>query len=307
MNFKNSLLFTTLVLILGACTGDFHIDPDYDKKLVIQSLFKAGDTIKIEIFRNAALSDAIGGEYGYRNYYAMPGATVLLYEGDRLVDTMYTKRYKSVFESKLVAQENKKYSVQVSHEGYPTAYATTVIPAAVPIQSVPYAVSSDSMNMKLQINVGQPMLDINYYLIRMHTVYHQTGKKRREFYNIDPTFGDELTFDFNSLSINSDIEKVFQVDISDELVNKDALSYQCILPLSTGLAYDKVNDIKLNDTIVVELYSIPHDLYKYNQVTKQYQQNQSANAEPINMHTNVENGLGLFVGYSIYKYTFYYK
>lgn len=304
MNFKNSLLFTTLVLILGACTGDFQIDPDYDKKLVIQSLFKAGDTIKINICRNTSLDDSIGGESEYRRNYAMPGATVLLYEDDRLVDTMYTKRYKWVFESNIVALENKKYSVQVSHEGYPTAYATTVIPAAVPIKSVPYAVSSDSMNMKLQINVGQPMLDINYYLIRMHAVYHKTGRRAGFFYNIDPIFGDELTFDFNSLSINSDIEKVYQVDISDELVNKDALSYQCILPLGAGFDFD---DIKLNDTIVVELYSIPHDLYKYNQVTKQYQQNQSANAEPINMHTNVENGLGLFVGYSIYKYTFYYK
>ncbi|MFA9392318.1 MAG: DUF4249 domain-containing protein [Prolixibacteraceae bacterium] len=306
MNFKKKVsILGCLLVLFGACSSEMLVDVDRTNKIVVNGIFAAGDTINLWLFRNASLYDTIQSPTDFRYDYGLENALVQLYEDAVLVGTLEQRNSYYAYYSHVVARSGHHYTLSASCSNYPSITARCQVPDATMIDTVSYLVSNDSINMKLQITFSDPDVDENYYAIRLYTKKNGI-KKNRSFYNIDPVFGEELSYDFNLLRFSADQKTVARADISDGGNQGGPISFHCILPNRFIDALSS-NDIFPGDTIGVLLYSIPLSIYEYNQSVNAYEGIQQSGSEPASIYTNVSNGIGIFSGYAYSYYEFNYQ
>lgn len=313
MRFKNNAIVVLGIALLGACSNEVIFTDEYSPQLVLNSVSEANQPIKINLNHDVALFDTLINDYDFRDRYSVDGALVLLFENDVLVDTMRNGSYKSEYVSDIVAKENTKYTIQASHPKYPTAQASTVIPQVVPIKTFQYEINADSSWMRLHITLSDPSsTDVNYYSFNMYRLRREKFKTHSMLYNTDPVFGKVPELDFNSLSVSDEYATgESSIMFSDEYSKTKDLTIQADIRLKMEDSHIYPNgnpsNIKLNDTLVVELNALHPDIYKYNKTMKMYDRTQTSNLEPINVHSNVQNGMGLVSGVSVHQLVFYYK
>lgn len=311
MRFKNSTIALLGLVLFGACSNEIIFTEDYTPQLVLNSIIKANEPIFAYLNRDAFLFDSLVSDGDFLRDFSVNDALILIFENDVLVDTMHKGRWESEYASDVIAKENYKYTIQASHPKYPTVQASTVVPQAVPIKIFQYELNADSSWMRLHITLSDPSPEVNYYLLNMYRLRFEKFKNHLELYNTDPVFGEVPEFDFNSLSFGSD-NTSWEIMFSDEYSETNDLTIQTDIRLkkeefSNIYPNGNPNNINLNDTLVIELNALHPDIYKYNKTMKMYNRSQSTNLEPINVHSNVQNGMGLVSGVSVHQLVFYYK
>lgn len=313
MRFNNSAIALLGLVLFGACSNEIIFTEDYTPQLVLNSIIKANEPILANLNRDAFLFDSLASHGDWLKDFSVDDASVLLFENDVLVDTMRNGSYKSEYVSDIVAKENTKYTIQASHPKYPTAQASTVVPQVVPIKTFQYEINADSSWMRLQITLSDPSsTDVNYYSFNMYRLRKGKFKTHSMLYNTDPVFGKVPELDFNSLSVSDEYATgESSIMFSDEYSKTSDLTIQADIRLKIEDSHIYPNgnpsNIKLNDTLVVELNALHPDIYKYNKTMKMYDRTQTTNLEPINVHSNVQNGMGLVSGVSVHQLVFYYK
>ena len=306
MNFRkkyNSALYWMLIpMLVASCNNTIIINPEFSNRVVVDAFFASGDSIGLNLFKNLSLADSLQSSSDYFFEEGLDNAFVRLYDNDILTDTLKQGKYACEYQSDIVAKEGHEYKIIVTRDGYPEAEAVSSIPVFVPVDTIRYILSADSINMKLNIEFSDKAETENYYVVRFYTL--QNGfKKNRGFYNIDPVFGSNLKFDFNILGFESGLNEVFRAEISDDGYDGERITYQALLPTRFS-GVGAVNDIFPSDTIGIMLYSVNKELYDYNRSIEIYEQAQNSGAQPTDIYTNVKNGVGLFTGYSLTKYEF---
>lgn len=311
MRFKNSTIALLGLVLFGACSNEIIFTEDYTPQLVLNSIIKANEPILADLNHDAFLFDSLVSDGDFLRDFSVNDALILIYENDVLVDTMLTKSRYGEYASDVIAKENYKYTIQASHPKYPTVQASTVIPQAVPIKIFQYELNADSSWMRLHITLSDPSPEVNYYLFNIHRLHKEVFKSYLELFNVDPVFGEVPEFDFNSLSFDSD-HTSWKIMFSDEYSKANDMTIQADIRLkkeefSHIYPNGNPNNINLNDTLVIELNALHPDIYKYNKTMKMYNRSQTTNLEPINVHSNVQNGMGLVSGVSVHQLVFYYK
>ncbi len=299
------LIYIILVVTLFSCENNFILDTKYSKKIVVDGVLSENDPVEINLFTNLSINDSIVNATDYYFQNGLSNATVLLFENQIVIDTLRQGKYPCQYLSDKIIKEGYTYELKINHELYDSTFATTQIPTKTLIDTVSYIEKLNNTYLKLNIEFSDDIIEENYYSIRLYTL-NNGYKKARRFFNIDPIFGDIFETDNSILGLPEDADNILRMDISDESHNGEKLNVQLLLQTKFEEAL-AVNDIVKGDTILTVLYSINKDIALYNESLKTYQQTQSSGAQPTSLYSNIENGVGLFSGYSATEYYAIYK
>jgi len=270
------LLFS--IFLLSACRTPIDLDlMNIDNKIVVNSAFSPDSLIKI--YLTSDYSPLIR----YDNYDPenINNASIYLYKNDIIIDT-FSFIGNGEYLSSIYPLIGSNYKIEIQADNFSTVNAYDLIPQTVPINSISYELTNDEIyNNKFNITFTDPP-EKNYYILHFPNDYY--------FKSNDPVFGqyaavdDEFIFVFN-----------------DEIFNGNTYSITVYGNIYIPSHWD---DSERN--MHFYLHSISENLYKYFKTyNKQVQRGddlmelyQKGLIEPIPIYSNIENGLGIFGGFS---------
>lgn len=296
----------TIVLAIVMCSCHENlVDLDIEKsapKLVIGGLINSDSSVIIKVTKtvHALQTDA---EYGVKD------ATVLLYENETLktqlfydpqiTDSEVDDVYRS--EDGFTPSSGNVYTLRVNAEGYREVNASTRIPEKIPIadfqaSSTPVQVGEFLNGVNAQMTFQDAPNETNFYSIvireeyKVYNEYDEFGEpiESKGFVTetlskaLIPRFDDKIEFDGKS---NFQFNVLY---LSDIAFNGQLYTFKFLMhaPNSGG-------------KLTVFLNHITKEHYQYG-TTSQLQQLESTEnpfSQPVQVYTNIENGLGIFSGY----------
>ena len=330
---KKFVLFILLIMSVLSCRKVISIDENYHAPaIVVNSVFSdLDDTISVYVTEG----QAIYGYHEF--YRVVDDAKLALYKNDvkvgdfelssdSLVRSKYSPGYGAKYDIAMSdIDKNARYGVSVIHPSMGEAYAETSFPAAVQIDSMALVVKKvmdyDEMvdALVLKVTFTDPAGEDNYYQLNaayvkeakaiMHYDFNEETEEVIEYYS------DTLIYRTNSIAPSYDqvdpmispneddlfgySENQFLV-FDDELIDGKSYTLQVVLDKYVDEDYLNNIDTLLGECILydVGLRTIPKDLYLYYcSVDAFYWNAESVFAEPVQIYSNVENGVGILSTY----------
>ncbi|MFP5471943.1 MAG: DUF4249 domain-containing protein [Bacteroidia bacterium] len=284
---KKVIFIFTLVGIIFSCTKEVRIDlPKAEQKMVVNCLFTKDSTFLVNL---TELNDAFDNQI-----YAINNAAISLYENDIFVEHLTPADPNGNYISSILPKEGKKYAIVCEHKDFPTATAIDYLPynpSLITISSIKDSVAFEPDWDKPYSQISVDFIDDvhkNYYEVKVFNLYQPE----------------------QSVSYYSEASYIFSHDLSVE--NNDAHFFQgnSIL-FSDELFNGKKKTITINFYqifseelgVVVLFREVSENYYNYkkglyNHVYSQYGGFGIGAGNPIDMYNNIENGYGVFAGYT---------
>ncbi len=302
-----SLIFSFFIIGI-ACEKTINIDLEDAKiKIVVNGLITPDSTITVNVTRSRHILDNA-------NISSLTNATVNLYENNVLIGNMNhigNGNYKIEYYPKF----GKEYKVKVEHPDYDDVFGVTKVLPNIPITKIDTSTVLDEYGDKViafNINFTDPTNEENYYLFNISNTYtYEEWDENIITYDtlyvgpdttiVDINYGGNITKKrTENLWFNSDdiiIEEYMWsngVIFSDEIINGS--NYTLTGEFNKWALYSSEN------TITFELYALSPETFKYyKSVNQHYNTSEDPFAEPVIVYTNIENGIGIFGGSSVYK------
>ena len=314
---KKIILFIVIIINLTACVEVIDIDLDpKDRFLVLNGFISPDSLIKVN------LSTSINALDGDAFIKFIDDAHVILYENGDSIETMQKDTF-GYFISTIKPDLNKSYSVSAKSGKYPQLYATTTVPESVPIKELEMDIQIDSVTETwYNIQTGQPFDTTLYTISGDGTVYVSFDDPNEKNYYllsfsiIKPNF---IWDDYGNQYITGYYEQSiwYQLDGSSENVEYFSLSSiangfvfndeffsgtekKLKTTIYTWDIYDEYSGYLPESPLYVHLYTLSEDLYNYIISYNKYQEIiGNPFAEPVNIFSNVTNGLGLLGGLNV--------
>lgn len=272
-----SISFIPFFLFLFACEMVVEIDmPQYDSQLVVNSFFHSNNQFEVHISNSLGILDT-------GTFDNIENATIEILENGQVISVLRHIRngnYRSL--RRVYASAGLTYSLRVEASGYESVSAFDAIPVAIPIISATlkdsvYVGELDGTYAETTIKFNDPASVNNFYVIEIYQWSSRNGNWYSIFLSsIDPSVANDQV---SSRILFSDV--IFDGKIYDLKV------------------YFSNYILTQNPMLFVRLNSISEAYYNYNKSFKLHQQNMgNPFAEPVQVYTNIENGLGIFAGYS---------
>ncbi len=305
-----NLYIILFVLLFSACSLKKDIDFDtsnYEQKVIVNGLFTINEPLTINLSLSRQIDTASLPEY-------LDSAMVLLFENEILIDTLkkvevpvnpnliYAWNHKGYYQSNSILHENKNYKITVTNKDYPLITAKSYIPQLIdtPIvyikDSAKYAIGSSFQEL-VQLSFYDDASTENYYYITVG----QTDISDSAFYN-------QLYFDCKDISIPNSSpylnnETHGYIYFNDELFNGQTKTLNLYvddfyLNMKTWNGSEEVVE-----PVYVNIYCITKDYYEYVKSADEQQYifwggtNGIIVPDPIQVYSNINNGLGIFSGY----------
>ncbi|MEZ0484884.1 DUF4249 domain-containing protein [Fibrella aquatica] len=282
-------LALALILLAGCDSLQQEVDPSKiptaTAKLVVHSYISPQDTLlTVVVERPKAILGEQSGTSFNRQY--LSDATVELSDGSRSVqlpfsyqDQLYVLRA-----SNLPILAGRTYTLRVSAPNYPATTAQCTVPEAV----VPTDIRVDSL---IENQFGQPRTIIYGRLYwndkaGQPNYYRVMGRLRQTLLNAPNNSGDRTSFTFESpLSFP---EITFTTD-----KNRDGEDF--FSPRGEqNLYYSPTNPV-VSSLLTMTLNNIDAESYRYyDAMRRQSSAGDNPFAEPVQVPTNIQNGLGCF-------------
>ena len=302
MYFKQFSAFILLTVLLSSCEKEVEIaKKDSNKCIVANALITENQPIEVMIFR--------GVDYvGNINSMPMNNANLFIYHSDTLLEEINGSNDNGLYYTSVVPKTGEDYSIKIDCQHYPTATATTTIPNTVQIE----VLQADSLHVilgyydeyesfgKVVLSIADTTRDLRYYLIT-ETGYY------RPINNPDTIKTHSLTLNYNNAtakatSMTDILNHMFESSDVEHVQTKEyiLLSNKDWHGSSATISFEVHHSSAIPPDINV--MSFTEDYYKYF-VAKEYLKNSDDEdfmfSEPVNVHSNVHNGLGLFAGYNM--------
>ncbi|MEI6411196.1 MAG: DUF4249 domain-containing protein [Bacteroidota bacterium] len=305
---RNIFIFIFLSLFFASCSSGFfdqvvNIDPpEYQKQLVVYGFSGTLDSnFRAQVSRNVGLLDNVKDSAFY-----VKNAKVELYEDSQLKlsapqSSLKQNGWYETFTGPGIYKAGKTYELRVSHPELPTATAQQIMPNPVSVDSV-------RIREKAGIdNDGTALYSIDVFL------HDKPGEKN--YYGIKVTTTDFYTspiFDQNGILIGYDTiqigeQRVFpyasddpNAELGDDML---VVSDQFF----DGQAYKfsfKSDYYNQSATYNVRVRAITEDQYLYAvSLQRQLDAEDFPLSEPVVVHNNVKNGIGVFCLYNEQLFT----
>jgi hypothetical protein len=308
------IFISTAILLIFAvgCETTEKIDefPLRPSKLVVNSYFTADSAWAVQVSKSLSVLDNADIKF-------INDASITIYENDVWLDTLNASDGGGWYYSdRTRPSAGKKYSIEVTTPKFEnTVTAEEILPEAVPITDVKISIIDSSFyrnswiegNGKLveeingnvegtiDITFSDPAGINNYYQISAFSYYTYID------YIFDPenpeTMDSIIYYNKEEVRFSTDDPVADNADnyisklyFSDDII--DGQDYQLKLEFDTWInSYDK--------EYYVELISMNKAGYLYRKSVKEYL-NSSGDpfSEPVLIYSNIENGFGIFAGYS---------
>ncbi|MBI5540272.1 MAG: DUF4249 domain-containing protein [Bacteroidia bacterium] len=274
------LIFASLLLIFISCKK--YIDmkiPDKGRKPVINCLFSADSTFKVQVFQSHfILDDAEPQEIN--------NAIVTISENETIIDTLVYSSHGYYSSNSLIPSIGKNYKISASFNDK-TANSSATIPNPVSIINID-TTSYHSQNgnyFRFNLQINDPADETNYYLIKIEKSFF-------DYYS-----GNTVQNIYLNYSDDPSLDATWQGSfvVNDNLFNGKTKTFP--------LDIDIFNLYNYNDSASmfnISLYSISKDYYLYAKtVESQTNSGNSPFSEPVMVYNNIENGYGIFAGASL--------
>ncbi len=279
---KKYLPFVILLILISSC--EKYIDmtiPDKGRKPVINCLFEADSTFKVQIFQSHFILDNADPQ-------EINNALVTVTENETIIDTLIYSSKGYYSSSHMIPQIGKKYSISATFNDK-NASSSGVIPNAQIITNMDTTSFHDEKGdyFRFNVQINDPANETNYYLLKIE-------KESNDYYNEN-----KIQTIRTNISEDPSLDAQWQgsLIINDNLFNGKTKIFQ--------LNIDIFNLYNNNDSInkfYISLFSISKDYYLYAKTSEsQINSSNSPFSEPVLVHNNIENGYGIFAGASVFK------
>lgn len=289
-------IIMAIIPLAMACEKIIDIDiPETERKIVLNGLINPDSLVEVNISRSMSVLDD-------NKFVFLENAIVSLYENDSKKGDL---KYMGSGNYKLpdfYPSSGFSYRLEVESSGLKSVSALTELLPPVPISEIDTSSIEDSWgnnSLKLSFSLQDPPEE-NYYAISLNVTHRVFDYEKFELTDSMTTY--RLYFEFlttgqggvQDLLVEDNAivyfnEKVF---MADHLFNGKEFN----MDLSVGKYFFMEVDTVWID-VNVDHVSKPYYLYaasiiKYNRTYG------NPFSEPVSVYTNVENGLGIFTGYS---------
>ncbi|MBI2968605.1 MAG: DUF4249 domain-containing protein [Bacteroidetes bacterium] len=280
------LYLLAVTIIISACEMVVDIDmPDHKPVLVINSLFNSDSIFRV------AVSHSIGIQEDASDITNIENATIEILENNISLGSLSWLPIGFYTNPLIKITAGASYEIRVSAGDYPAVTSTNTIPLAkmIIIKQVKDSVKIGEAQMEqyvteVTIEIPDQAAEVNFYAIQIYaedTFYSSWDDSvwvNSYFLNLstrDPVLGQ--TEEYTQM-----------LKFSDELFN--GKNYSAIF-------YFEETDKNSIDSVFLYFYSLSSSYYYYS-VTKDlyYRTHNNPFSEPVQVYTNIENGLGIFAG-----------
>ncbi len=303
-------LIYIFITIFYCCTENEIYLTDTHNKIVINGLISTDNKFGVNISKSVPVTDTTWVHENLLNT-----ASVELYENGVYIDTLRNLDFVLVdggikitdnyVHDHAYPQCNKHYSLRVSAPGFEDVYSTIVIPSLVEIEKLDTTVLELEGNFEeweskihfiCDIMFSDPGNEMNYYLVYIFSKVY----KKDSFGNFYP--GGEL-YHICFTSEDPVIEEKiadgtvnYGIAFSDKVINSK--SYKLTIKINDNDIYMPDHDLgfyKVYKTVIYfKFYSITEDYYTYIQTLNKFTGNiNNPFTDPVQVHTNIEGGLGI--------------
>ena len=298
---KSVLRGLPLLFILSACEQVIEPDlPEHTPRLVLQAFFTPDSTWVAFVGRSAGMLEAMP-----EREMAVADAEVELLAGDRVIDELEFFQQERVYVwEKGTLQAGEPYSLRVAAPGFAAIEATDAIPRPVPTAIVSYRTHTSARSesrikgdMSIKLEIQDPPGETNYYQIRMFAFF------RSEFRTLDDEF-DLFSIRYEG-SFSTQDPSIIADNTADEPFSGD---FSGTAPFFKDTLFDgQTHEIELSSNynapeqtrFYVHVLHLSETYYEYLKSARFHEFTQdNPFAEPMSVYSNVENGYGIFAGYS---------
>ena len=292
MNGKIKIIWIALVFM--SCETVVNIDVPVEKpKLVVNSLFTPDSVWQVQISRNRHILNNLP-------FQNVEDAQVGVYDFSSTLIATLAHKGGGVYRGETSPSPGGSYTLKVETATEHNTIAISQIPAVVPITSVEVDLDTSGFQFNYQevemtVNFSDP-IEKNYYLIKI----------LREGYYLDYKTKDTVNFrsETNFTPVDPAYENLYDsrtgMLFNDPLFNGKDYGFLMKINSSILMPNDQYSATRVN----VILFSVSEEYYQYftRKNLQDYNQGDPF-AQPVQVFTNVENGFGIFAGYtsSVYK------
>lgn len=324
-------IYFVLFIPLVSCVEEIDMTHyEHEDKIVVNSLFSPDSNFYVRISKSTGLNEAV---YGHSqdfsgddsifldcdSWYIKPvrvkDANVELWKNDKFLEKLlYTRLgiFRSLNES---PEPNQKYEVRVSASGLESVTADDMLPEKVKIisanfEDVGFCFDDDSYFTKISITFKDPADQKNYYEILLPDTTWYSNFNGANFENEIDSVGYFIWYSMIKTDDPVILAEGEQNDIcrsfvfSDDMINGQI--YEATIYLFIGSDVEGYVDYT-GFSQAIELRTVSRKYYLYRKKMRKYLNYKFSGTDleqiytigdPVIMYTNVENGYGVFVGYS---------
>lgn len=283
---KSTYYLFFILFLLTSCTKEVEIDlPDHEEKPVINSLFSPDTLLCVHVSRSRVITDT---------FFLLQTAPLVVLKYADETDTLQSTGNGYYRLQNHVPQVQTRYTIEVSSTEYGKATASDKIPEEVPFEVINYiqeaGIDVEGYNFSsITIRFNEPPGEKNYYEIKVVHESNPGGKLRYE----------KLWLWSNDAVIKNEgyVNEIYSSLIfSDELINgkSHTLAFNF---------YHFVDEKNIESRFFIHFRSVSENYFFYKKKLILHFENQfgdiwDGTGNPVNLYSNVENGYGIFAGYS---------
>jgi hypothetical protein len=287
------LLF--LLIYTSSCIKEVDVNiPDQEVLPVVNCIIKSDSIIKLEINSTQPIFES--------GSTILSDAFILLYSENMVIDTLLNNG-ENIFISNQITHANKEYSLEIDVNGFDLVTASDIIPEASQIRPLYYrdSVTRDvdgDLISQARIEIIDTDSERNFFELDLNALVF--NESTAEFERIDLYFdtNNDLALESSGLLGSYPDTVVFTDDLFNLETYTMNINYGGIYYLfDTG-----VEQISFYD-LVIEVRSVSENYYNYKKTLISHQETQEADVwfgigEPLNLFSNIDNGYGIFAGFS---------
>lgn len=280
------LLTALMTTLLISCELIVDVEIPFEAKQVTANAFFNPDSLwSVHLNLNRNILD----EEPFRE---INDAQVVIFEGDNAIATLTNMGYGRFRSDNKTPEPGKTYGISVSAPGHDDLHASSSIPFPSRITSVEVYETTSNQSTMLKVKLKDDGSETNFYelYVDLENEYYNYDKKQMEFWS------HTLQLISEDPAIQNDNDSY-----ANSIVFKDALFNGREVDLTFRTAGAGISH---HGMITVTLRTLSEDGYNYLR-TLRLQDMTSGDpfAQPVNVYNNIQNGFGIFAGYSASVYT----
>ena len=294
------LLLIFSALTLSNCTKEIEFDAqDIAPRIVVNSLFTNDSIWAAHISRSVGVLETT-------SYTTIDNASVNIFDANANLVTTLTHQGNGLYTSPtgLTPQANQSYTIEASASGYESVNASNSIPSAVPIYQLDTVTSTNSNNepiLEATITFQDPPNISNYYMLEVYvtgTYYNEWEQDSIEIREPLQISCDDINVEtVNRFNFGGFENTYLYLMLKDQ--NFDGENY--------SLTFSVINYAELKDMDLfgeIRLVNTSEEYFNYLKSFNMYQRTiNNPFATPVQVYSNVNNGMGIFAGGTLTSWT----
>lgn len=296
------LLFVSIIMLLTACEKEVALNvEEKDQKLVILCNFSPGEPFNVELTKSTSLFKASSSSNLVNDAeiticsgsYCAPAFPVL-------TPSDANSKYQPS-DDLIIPQTDTEYSINIQLDGYDMISAVSSIPEPAKISHASigsvtkYQINEfDSIgyDVRLAFQFLDNQTEENYYQVNFYQVL--VGNNPNVVADTITSIVANQGFSLVDESLTGNFNRIDGGILFNDLAFQNSLQELVFQP-SFRFTENRHTPIK----IIMELRTVSKEYYNYyNSVYRQTSQDNVPFSDPTIIHSNIDNGLGVFAGYS---------